>query len=364
MKLLPQEQRMSNIHLKRKLLISSKTPLLDLNKYFHYKIPYIFIPFYDFICRAIVIFISPKNRHNTLVKLLYLVRFKIYFWFIIYAISIYSQKLHLLKNRLQIETLIYGSSHGLLGYKEAPNKECNLSIPSCDLYYMLNLFYCSHPLCSKLKRIILFVSPFHGGYCVQRSYNATIISPLMKTIWDINYNSNGKVTAGTLEQQKEFKSFLNLKKEKLDFFQEEVWELYNKIIFPSRYSLTGDKLSKIRKEFYKSHSSFIQNCSKRTEVSYLFHIISCAHKLQLKTYIVLPPYTREYLEGLPSCSLFKQFPVMFENNTNISVLDFSSDPDFSNSDFADLDHLTPIGAQKLTLKIHNAIRQTEGINYP
>ena len=160
------------------------------------------------------------------------------------------------------------------------------------------------------------------------------------------------------------RTLLKLKRDSLSYSQEEIWQLYKKVIFPSRYSSTGDRLSKIKTEFHRSHNSYIQNCSKYTEAPYLNKILSLITQNNLRAYIVLPPYTSEYMVDLPDSCLFKQIPTLFNNSPNVTVLDYSSVPDFSESDFADLDHLTPIGAQKLTLKIHNAIRQTEELNYP
>lgn len=351
-------------HFHAQILINSKTILFDINKHYHYKIPFYIIPLYDSICKLISLFFPIANRHYILVKLLYLARFRVQHTYLIWFLSTYSQKQHLLSNKNHLETLIYGSSHGLLGYKETTNIESNLSVPACDLYSMTNIFLKSYLLCPNLKRVILFISSFHGGYCLQNSFNAIVVSPILKTIWDINYNSRGKITLESLVLQNEFRTLLKLKRDSLSYSQEEIWQLYKKIIFQSRYSSTGDRLSKIKSEFHRSHKSYIQNCSKYTEAPYLNKILLLITQYNLRAYIVLPPYTCEYIAGLPAACLFRQIPTLFKNTSNVTVLDYSSDPDFSDSDFADLDHLTPIGAQKLTLKIHNAIRQTEGINYP
>ena len=334
------------------------------NKQYHYKLPSKIIPIYDFLCRFVSVLFPKSSRHDKLVKLLYHERFDLNIVFIIYIITAYSQKQQFLKHSHITETIILGTSHGLFGYDSRSIKESNFSFPSLDLYYIYNLFTVNYTLCQNLKRIILFFSPFNSGYCVQHSSTADFVSPIMQHIWGININSIGKVTAIAVSNLHKIKEFIQYKNTKLILTQDEYWALYKNYIFtpPQQAQLEH---SNQNHEIYKKHIS-IQNSNacKQEELHYLYKLISLTKDLNLNIYIVIPPFTQRYLSGFSDECFFRKLPYLFKNHDHVQVLDYSINQEFNDHDFMDPDHLNPIGTQKLTLKIHNAISQTEGISYP
>lgn len=333
--------------------------LVLFNRLYHYRIPWQLIPVYDFLCRC-VLCVWPsrgKGHHDRLVSLLYKVRHSLPLTHTVYTVTAASQKAYFTSHSARTETLILGTSHALFGYKAA-GEECNLGVPSCDLYSMERLFERVLPAAPGLKRLVLFFSPFSSGFTIQRSSVALFVSPLLNVLWNIGYNPRGRVTAESLSNQEQMASFIRNKEKSLVLTLEEIWGLFRALVFPaSCQDILRSRESRDRCR--RSKATVVRSSLENSELPFFYGILRRAAAHGIKVYLVLPPFHEVYRELFSAHCFFRHLSLAVRNFENVAVLDYFSDASFGENDFADPDHLNAQGAQKLTLKIRTAIRALE-----
>lgn len=267
--------------------------LTRVNRKYHYRYDNRIVRIYVLICKALVWLCPfPKMRHTLLVRLLYLVRYRIPIDEIGIIFSVLSLNRHFTKHAERIETLTLGSSHGVFGFIPQDDRECNLSFSSCDLYYTVQLFKAVINRAPHLQRALIFFSPFSSGFRIQSSSWAVTLSGLMQTIWGIPRNPEGRVSTEELKHSTEIRRFI---KDKHDSLYMEVQEL-----LALRYDLcikttTANYIRNLSDGEAQYYRKLPQTAALTSELKHLYSLIECAHISDILIYVIVPPYTQFYL---------------------------------------------------------------------
>lgn len=331
-----------------------------VNRKYHYRCDYRIVRIYDLICKVLVWLCPfPKMRHTPLVRLLYLVRYRIPVNEIGIIFSMLSLHRHFTKHAERVETLILGSSHGVYGFIPQDNSECNLSFSSCDLYYTAQLFKAVLNKAPHLKRALIFFSPFSSGFRIQNSSWAITLSGLMQTVWGIPRNPDGRVSTEELKHSAEIRRFIQDKHDSLYLETRELLDLRYDLCIKTTATNYIRNLSDGEAQYYRK---LPQTAALTSELKHLYSLIECARESGILTYVIVPPYTRFYLSHFDEQPVFKHLkPLLKDFYPQVTVLDYTADRDFCDLDFYDPHHLNRGGAYKLTHKIRQAIRLHEDL---
>ncbi|MFI3242490.1 MAG: hypothetical protein R3Y43_07990 [Alphaproteobacteria bacterium] len=99
------------------------------------------------------------------------------------------------------------------------------------------------------------------------------------------------------------------------------------------------------------------NASNNDQNIYLEKIIKTAKENNHNVYIVLSPYSPELKKYMPQdINLWKKLQIILQNNPEISLIDSFSNFSINQKYFMDNDHLNKQGAEYLTKKIFDVIK--------
>lgn len=243
------------------------------------------------------------------------------------------------ENQNEITTLIFGSSHGLYGY-HAEGSEFNLCDVSQDLYYSYHLYAlsCDFP---QLKTVIFFYSVFSPGHMLEKTAE-NLKCLFYKELYHIPYRFLPD-NAFSIEKW-QFDKFMRTFELSSDPSKKNGnCEKYT--FFPATVSaeerVTGHLKNNKRKE---SQNNFISQAARLAAGK--------GHRFV----IVIPPFRSDYCKCLPASEeMFSELLCIMKQEKNIELINFINDPDFTDTDFGDTDHLTLDGALKLTKKIRDKL---------
>lgn len=265
---------------------------------------------------------------------------------------------HYIKNHKIINSLILGSSHAECGYRPCNSNEINLAFPSGDLYYSYKLFQTVNKNSPNLRNIILFFSPFSSGFYIQRSSVAiSELTAIMSHLWGISRFSDGRITGTELDVDKSVNSFLNREYNHISEAYEDYISQEENLTICKRSldkNKTDDQFIKLELQRTKKHLVYaIQD----TAMPYLDKLLDEAGSGKFNIYIIIPPLRQIYIQRFDKDnSIFLHLNDYLIKYNNIRLLDFSRDPDFTDDDFKDIDHLNEKGARKLSHKIRNIVK--------
>lgn len=243
------------------------------------------------------------------------------------------------QNADNIKTIVLGSSHGRDGFVPDINS-FNLGNSSQDLYraYKIYEYITKNKTKRKyLKNIVLFWSVFHPGLQLEKTQEFLKCVPY-KAFYNAEYP-----TSFPINDKMYIKA---LKKE------------YKNTKCPDNYrgeSFYDVLHTDITSELVEKH---LKNTKRNNnQIQYVKNMLDLTRKYKHNLYIVLPPYRQDYLDCLPDDKeiYFELFDFL-EKNTDVKLLNFQRDKDFTDSDFDSADHCNKQGAIKLTNKIAGFIK--------
>ena len=237
----------------------------------------------------------------------------------------------------QIETLVIGSSHAEYAFYETP-RDVNFGIQSQDLYYSYQLYLKSLLMFPNLKRVVLFYSVFSDGNEEERSMQ--------------------------LEESAKYMQYFGIPPKNPIFYADkqiplcpkfapykvETPDLDNPYPFSWPVAETTADAVKIRVE---KHLKGAFRGSGQT--MFVERIIRSVLDEGLDLTIVTAPVRADYLSYVPAdAKPFEKLENLLRKyNGKVRYLNYWHDPDFTDADFIDSDHLSRNGAEKLTAKIRS-----------
>jgi len=250
----------------------------------------------------------------------------------VWADDIYQKTEGLFRCKDSIDVLALGSSHGAFGFKAQLN-EFNFCTASQDLYYSWKLYESLAVELPQLKTVMLFYSVFSPGFELERTgelgrceYYFSILGIPYKTkeIQEKKGNKNIR----TLWEGYAKKHPLLLSQ---DYRGNEVLQKTMKISLEERVQA---HLKHNRRN--NGQSRFLEQMKFRAE--------QCGHRIV----VVIPPFRKDYVEKVGA---FDEVFSELKNINNLGFLNFYNDETFTAKDFVDMDHLNPVGAEKLSQKL-------------
>lgn len=251
-----------------------------------------------------------------------------------------------------IKSLILGSSHAQFGF--IPNfysaYSFNLGIPSCDLAHCCYLLEkITNPqskyYAPQLSEVILYFSYFHFSYNLYKS------KPNFLTILLSLFFETPKPCI-----------IINEREIKRTFKRDKAYFSYcmdNAIKYHGYYPYCPYFYKEKEKNIQKyNHTKLKFRWCPSTQFEWLEKIACICKQLNLKLYIVLPPYQKPLLSGLTN-----EFETIISQQIkqvyHTKLFNFTSDASFMPEDFFDNGHLDIFGAEKLTKKIKLLIEHTK-----
>jgi len=237
-----------------------------------------------------------------------------------------------------VETLVVGSSHGKNGF-HAINNEFNFCITSQDLYTGYEI-YKKYADLKNLKTVILFYSVFSPGF-EEEMTNDHIAPVLYKMILNIPYRYPERYNYKKIEK-KLAKSLSNILFDNTDACSS----------FDARgnYDYSVFCTNADAKERADGHLK--NNARENRQTKYVAEMQKLAEERGHALVVVIPPARSDYMRYMPPCeTVFKDLFAL----KNVRVLNYFGNPDFSDDDFGDTDHLNLQGALKLSGFIRDAL---------
>ena len=253
--------------------------------------------------------------------------------------AFYKQYLAFNRCKSKVESLVVGSSHGHYGF--FPQKdEFNLCQTSQDLYYSYSLYHKWQDL-PNLKMIFVFYSIFSPGHIVKKTIDkeyALFYKYFYKLPFKCRHNHY-------------FAEARTLIMRALASFNEQVSDEYRGNASYAKYFCKNADA----KERTSGHLK--NSMRKDSQTVYVHKIAEIARQHGHKLYVIVPPARQDYMQFMPSFEQgFAELRALVARDNYIKLLNFFNDEDFKYSDFGDMDHLSLLGAFKLTTKIRDRIQ--------
>lgn len=243
----------------------------------------------------------------------------------------------------RIELAVLGSSHAQCGFCET-DRDINLGIASQDLYYSYQLYLKSLLMFPNLKRVVLFYSDFSDGNEEERS---KVIAETVKYMQYFGIPPKNPVFYADKQ--------INLCP-KFAPYEVKTPDFDDPYPFPFPANDPSAEDVKIRAE---KHLKGAFRGSGQTV--FAERIVQSVLAEGLDLAIVAAPVRADYLSFVPAdAEPFEKLENMLQKyNGKVRYLNCWRDPDFTNEDFADCDHLNQRGAEKLTAKIKQKFQERE-----
>lgn len=272
-----------------------------------------------------------------------------------------------------IDTIITGSSYGLFGIDTTMLKhEINLSLPSADLYYSLKGIYKVCQQNKNIRNIVLCCGYYYFFSDLSKTQNlgeimriSNVYEPLFNDIHncillppkqdnlfqsdicDIQ-NMLGIYALGEYEKH----YFHNDRPRKN--FATKLWEDKTK----DWIQLSDTEKEAAAQRRASSHNKSKNRNNTLLENESLFNELSIFCKSNnINLLIVITPVTKHYQNSLYPGFKDMFYKVLNETEGLIHLLDLSDDNTYTESDFNDTDHLSNIGAKKMTQTILDVLQE-------
>ena len=237
--------------------------------------------------------------------------------------------------RDSLETLVLGSSHAQMGWLAGPN-EFNLGMSYQDLYHTYHL-YKRYADSRSLKKIVVFYSVFSQGHQLIRTNDAWI-SATYKVVSNVPWQDSNIATELRLDRlipSYRRKATTYLSSRMPDF-------AYNGNECSYVPVITRTAAERATAHFKNSRRAIDMSCFVR-------QLINDAALRNQVVYVVVPPVTQAYREALPDGNqIFGELTRKVQTYSNGFCFNHYGDRSFSKQDFIDWDHLSRVGAEKLT----------------
>ena len=291
----------------------------------------------------------------------------------------YNYDYYYLKNALahassaQCDTIITGSSYARYGIDENMlSHEVNMSLPSQDLYYSLKGIYQVCAQNKNIRNIVLCCGYYYFHSDMSRTTNSYEIQrlpkvykqifddihncPLLPPKCEILYQSeifdiqNVLDIFTTAEYEKHYFHRDNPRKKSASIEWEDKTKEWIQLSDDEKY-LAGQRRADQHNTSKKHTLSFVEN-------SHLFNELSVyCQKNNINLLVVVTPVTKYYLNTLYSDFKDSFYQVLNESDGVIHLLDLIDNIFFEENDFNDTDHLSDIGASKMTQLILDTLQE-------
>lgn len=238
-----------------------------------------------------------------------------------------------------LESVCFGSSHGQHGFWPSEGS-FNLSTISQDLYTSYEL-YRRVGDAKSLKRVFIFVSVFSSGFQTERTKERDMCL-FFHEYWGVDYR----------------------------FHKEKYFQCRRDMLYKREQQIKGVSIAGWRGEYdhEKDSTGFANtaavgarvlshlknNRRSNGEIDYLDKFLDLADKLGHEAVVVIPPARSDYIALCPSNEeLFSSVYALVNRHAKAKLVDLFRCPEFIDSDFGDSDHMTRVGAEKLTAIINS-----------
>ena len=272
-----------------------------------------------------------------------------------------------------VDTLIAGSSYGLLGIDERQlTTAVNLSLPSQDLYYAARGVYEVCAANSKLKNVVLC----YGWYSFYSDLSRAQSEDELAKVSNVYYPIYGDMhNCALLPPGRKLLDLSDI------FDMENIAQLYfageyEKMYFNERrlrklvavrewedkskdwYELSEEEKHAAAKKRAERHNKSIAHEDSLCENSRIVRQLSEFCQLRgINLILVVAPATKWYRKYLHKGFRDVAVKILNEAEGDIHLLDLFEDSDFADEDFNDMDHLGETGAQKMTEIILDMVHQ-------
>jgi hypothetical protein len=250
----------------------------------------------------------------------------------------------LVHNKNNIKLIALGSSHGECGFNPALFSDSyNLCTYSQDLYYSRKLYDFTDGLISNLEMVVIFYSAFSCEFNLCLSGDK-YMPAAMKHVFGVDFSHPNP------EIMRAFSTLIELEipetgdPDHMGFFYPP-----DPKFFPAEY--TAERRAKDHVKFSELERP---DCMQH---AHLIGLIDASKRRAHRLCIVIPPARSDYRRALPLKEAMFNSLYKIGRDHEICLLDLFDDPEFSDDDFADFDHLHPwhSGPVKLAEKVRSAL---------
>lgn len=274
-----------------------------------------------------------------------------------------------------VETLISGSSYGIFGIEPVMNS-INLSLPSQDIYYSCKLVKKALDNNKKINKVLLCIG-YYTVYCdlskssenwrVDEVYYPLLknrhhqeIDGITKKKWYIKFMEtilkkviNAILHVFFMVKQQYFDQVLHTRKRRRFVVWEDVKSTWIQLDQIKKDEAAKKRVSMHEKQLKHSES-------KKENLLELKLLYEECHMRNIKLDIFIFPFTKEYINNMSETfrqdSLFviEQLKKYCDN-----ITDFNKSLNLNAIDFVDCDHLSDLGAKKMTEIVNSWIKENE-----
>lgn len=290
-----------------------------------------------------------------------------------YNFDYYYLKNAILKaEKTAINTVVTGSSYGLFGIEESMlSNAVNLSLASQDLYYSIKGIEAVCNVNSHIKNIVLCCSHYYLFSDLSKSRNSDSIQRMSKVYvplfgdahnaFIVPPKSNFLVQSCLFDVQKIMDVYSISQYEEHYFNFNRVRENFALRLWSDK-AKNWNQLEDYEKEAAARERALLHNRNKKRDISLSENInmlnelsIFCNQK-GINLIIVVAPASKYYVENIwPG---FQE--IFYETLENIDgvvhLLDLYTDEGFVEEDYIDMDHLSDLGARKVTENILSVLQ--------
>lgn len=251
-------------------------------------------------------------------------------------------KFHFINNlKLNVDTLIFGSSHMEQGFAPKEN-EFNFSITSQDLYYSWNMYKIANN--KNIQNVIISFSDFSSWHSIIGS-RYFIYAAYYEAFCNIppEKGKNSNILLRRLkrisEREKSNQNFNDYKGEFL---------YYGNKLYQENKAESLKWATKYNNYFYSKNHKALQ---------YLLSFLEETKKNNQNLIIVITPIIDKYFKviSLSENVLFAELNNMIKDFNHVKLLNYRNSKQFNNQDFSDWEHLNFKGAQKLSALIRKEL---------
>lgn len=272
-----------------------------------------------------------------------------------------------------IDTVITGSSYGLLGIDENMlTHEVNTSLPSQDLYYSLKAVYKLWEDNPNIKNVVLCCGYYIYHWDLSMVRNSTEqqrISMVYEPIFHDTHNAvllppNSSVLPKShiFDIQKCVEATIRAESTKTYYCSENPRSLWALRLWqdPSKdwIQLSEEERRDAGKKRAIQHNGNTKYVNTLRENTILFHkFISFCTQKKIQVLMVVTPGSKYYCKYLDPVFKEAYYDVLNGTEGTIHLLDLYTDESFGEEDFLDTDHLNDSGAKKMTTMILETLRK-------
>lgn len=276
-------------------------------------------------------------------------------------------------DRNEIDTIITGSSYGLFGVDEKQlSHQINLSLASQDIYYSLEgakyvlnknnnirniviccgyyYFYSDLSRTSNEKELKRVPKVYYKLYGRRGVHNCLYFSEYISSFFESNIFDISLMKEEQIRNIFNNYGYFDIKDRRKVATKE--WDSKNKNwieISELEKNLAGKRRAEQHNKNKKRIGSLYENVERFEKFADL------CEEMDIKLWMVVTPVTKEYKNNLDKEYKKSFYDILNRIKAPIQLIDFQDIDIFVNEDFNDTDHLSEIGAKKMTKMILDII---------